>query len=58
MEKSWILSTFKYACKIIKDVMINNKIFNKRLVGNVDELIQIIKESDGEINKLFKGLED
>jgi len=51
-------STFKYACKIIKDVMINNKIFNKRLVGNVDELIQIIKESDGEINKLFKGLED
>jgi len=45
-------------CKDVREIIGKNKIFNKKIVKGMDQLLKILKESDEEIKKIFAGLEN
>ena len=51
-------STWKSICKNVREIIGKNKMYEKGIISGMDELLNILRESDKKIDKMFVGLED
>jgi len=49
--------TLKYAFTIIREVIVKNKLFEKKTINSINEAIQVIKDSSEKADQLFEGIE-